>query len=210
MASVATSLPSGRVVTHPITGVRFRFDAGAASVDFAFSGAEGDLAMFESLHTPDDLRRWLAAEPLRLDVGPLTDRDLARARRVRRAITAVTYARAAGEHLPAGATADLNAAARRPPLVPALTPGGDRAWAAPVTLDQVLSSFARELIDLVAGPLGDRFRVCGGDRCLLAFVDSSRPGRRRWCSMDRCGNRHKVRAHRARRSDDDNDDSPAP
>uniref|UniRef100_UPI0028119726 CGNR zinc finger domain-containing protein n=1 Tax=Streptomyces sp. TaxID=1931 RepID=UPI0028119726 len=25
-----------------------------------------------------------------------------------------------------------------------------------------------------------------------------RPGRRRWCSMERCGNRHKVRAYRSR------------
>jgi len=198
MSGPATPLPSGRVVTHPITGAVFRFDAGAASIDFAFSGAEGDLAMFESLHTPDDLRRWLAADPLHLDVGELSDRDLARARRVRAAVTAVTYARAAGDPLPTDAVARLNAAARRPPLVPVLAPGGDRAWAGPVTLDQVLSTFARELIDLVSGPLGDRFRVCGGDNCLLAFVDASRPGQRRWCSMERCGNRHKVRAHRAR------------
>ncbi|WIB37118.1 CGNR zinc finger domain-containing protein [Curtobacterium sp. MCJR17_043] len=32
------------------------------------------------------------------------------------------------------------------------------------------------------------------------FYDSSRGGTRRWCSMQRCGNRAKVRAHRARRA----------
>lgn len=210
MTQNATSLPSGRVVVHPITGQTFRFDAGAASVDFAFSGAEGDLAAFETLHTPDDLRRWLAADPLHLDVGALTGRDLALARQVRRAITAVTYAQAGDEPLPADAVADLNDVARRPPLVPVLTPEGHRAWAEPVTLDQVLSSFARELIDLVSGPLGHRFRVCGGDNCLLAFVDASRPGQRRWCSMERCGNRHKVRSHRARQSDERGPTDPAP
>ncbi|HEY8548100.1 MAG TPA: ABATE domain-containing protein [Acidimicrobiales bacterium] len=198
MSGSTTPLPSGRVVTHPISGQVFRFDAGAAAVDFAFSGAEGDLAAFETLHTPDDLRRWLAEDPLLLDVGPLTDRDLARALRVRRAITAVTYACARGEALPPGAVAELNATAARPPLVPTLSDGGERRWAEPITLDQVLSTFARELIELVGGPMRERFRVCGGDNCLLAFVDASRPGKRRWCSMERCGNRHKVRAHRTR------------
>ncbi|MEU0491087.1 CGNR zinc finger domain-containing protein [Nocardiopsis sp. NPDC006139] len=30
-------------------------------------------------------------------------------------------------------------------------------------------------------------------------MDSSRPGRRRWCAMGRCGNRHKIRELRSRR-----------
>jgi predicted RNA-binding Zn ribbon-like protein len=30
------------------------------------------------------------------------------------------------------------------------------------------------------------------------FYDESRAGSRRWCSMQRCGNRAKVRAHRQR------------
>ncbi|MEE1805114.1 CGNR zinc finger domain-containing protein, partial [Streptomyces sp. BE133] len=33
--------------------------------------------------------------------------------------------------------------------------------------------------------------------------DTSRPGRRRWCAMERCGNLHKVRAHRARHTKND-------
>ncbi|NEE48667.1 CGNR zinc finger domain-containing protein, partial [Streptomyces sp. SID8455] len=45
-------------------------------------------------------------------------------------------------------------------------------------------------------------RTCGADDCRLLFVDTSRPGKRRWCSMERCGNRHKVRAHRARLTTD--------
>jgi predicted RNA-binding Zn ribbon-like protein len=39
------------------------------------------------------------------------------------------------------------------------------------------------------------------DDCSLVYVDTSRPGRRRWCSMEHCGNRHKVRTLRARRSE---------
>jgi predicted RNA-binding Zn ribbon-like protein len=46
--------------------------------------------------------------------------------------------------------------------------------------------------------MADRVRRCAGNDCLLTFVDTSRPGRRRWCSMERCGNRAKVRAFRNR------------
>jgi predicted RNA-binding Zn ribbon-like protein len=31
------------------------------------------------------------------------------------------------------------------------------------------------------------------------FIDRSRPGRRRWCSMERCGNRDKTARYRQRR-----------
>ncbi|MFD0786561.1 CGNR zinc finger domain-containing protein [Micromonospora azadirachtae] len=45
-------------------------------------------------------------------------------------------------------------------------------------------------------------RECGAHNCHLVFVDTSRPGQRRWCSMERCGNRHKVSSLRARRAAD--------
>jgi predicted RNA-binding Zn ribbon-like protein len=40
--------------------------------------------------------------------------------------------------------------------------------------------------------------MCGADNCYLIYLDTSRPGNRRWCSMERCGNRAKVRGHRSR------------
>jgi predicted RNA-binding Zn ribbon-like protein len=61
---------------------------------------------------------------------------------------------------------------------------------------------AREMIELLSGPLAERIRECASDDCPLVFVDTSRPGARRWCAMERCGNRHKLRALRARRATD--------
>lgn len=43
-----------------------------------------------------------------------------------------------------------------------------------------------------------RIRTCAGD-CTLRFHDTSKAGRRRWCSMAVCGNRAKAREHQARR-----------
>lgn len=41
----------------------------------------------------------------------------------------------------------------------------------------------------------DRVRQCQHDECVLWFVDTSRNGTRRWCSMAACGNRAKASRH---------------
>ena len=47
-----------------------------------------------------------------------------------------------------------------------------------------------------------RVRKCG--RCVLHFVDTSKKGTRRWCSMQLCGNRLKVAAYAARQKSANN------
>lgn len=59
---------------------------------------------------------------------------------------------------------------------------------------------ALTLVALSAGRFladGDttRLRQCASSSCILFFIDDSRNGSRRWCSMSTCGNREKVRAH---------------
>jgi predicted RNA-binding Zn ribbon-like protein len=41
-------------------------------------------------------------------------------------------------------------------------------------------------------------RNCGAPACTLWFLDRTKGHRRQWCSMEVCGNRAKVRAHRRR------------
>ncbi|NUT49336.1 MAG: CGNR zinc finger domain-containing protein [Saccharothrix sp.] len=45
----------------------------------------------------------------------------------------------------------------------------------------------------------DRLRKCANPECVLHFQDTSRTGRRQWCSMTACGNRLKARRHHERR-----------
>ncbi|MGH3244471.1 MAG: CGNR zinc finger domain-containing protein [Spirillospora sp.] len=56
----------------------------------------------------------------------------------------------------------------------------------------------RAYLDLLATAPPDRLRHCDGPECVLWFLDTSRNGRRRWCSMSGCGNRAKANAHYAR------------
>lgn len=62
-------------------------------------------------------------------------------------------------------------------------------WRAPWTA-------ASQLVHLHAEH-GDRIRRCANPDCVLWFLDVSRPGTRRWCSMAACGNREKARRHYA-------------
>ncbi|NUU23019.1 MAG: CGNR zinc finger domain-containing protein, partial [Streptomycetaceae bacterium] len=117
------------------------------------------------------------------------------------AIWDTAHARAEARPLPATAVATINHAASAAPLVPELAADGTTAgWAPPVRAAQALSTLAREMIELLSGPLAGRIRECASDNCPLVFVDTSRPGARRWCAMERCGNRHKLRALRARQA----------
>ncbi|UDY36619.1 CGNR zinc finger domain-containing protein [Dermatobacter hominis] len=194
---------TGRVLTDPRTGVSFPFDAGAHCLDFAHSGGEGPYAVFESLHRPEDLADWLARPPLGAGLTePPTARDLVEAKRLRQAIWTAAHAAADRRPLDPADVDTINRAAAWPTPVPELVDGGAAsAWAAPVRARQVLSLLAREAVALLSGPSAGRIRECASDDCPLVFVDTSRPGARRWCAMERCGNRHKQRARRARRAD---------
>lgn len=54
---------------------------------------------------------------------------------------------------------------------------------------------ARAYLQLLAAAPPGRIRHCDGAGCVLWFLDSSRNGTRRWCSMTGCGNRAKAQAH---------------
>ncbi|TGG95451.1 hypothetical protein E4656_03230 [Natronospirillum operosum] len=50
-------------------------------------------------------------------------------------------------------------------------------------------------LDLLTSPDIHRVKRCPGHKCGWLFVDQSRNGARKWCSMETCGNREKARSH---------------
>jgi predicted RNA-binding Zn ribbon-like protein len=119
--------------------------------------------------------------------------DMPRVRSVRKAINDVARARIAGGARREGDVDAINVAAAEPSLVPHMDVDGSRRLL-PGTATQALSTIARDAIDLFTSPLVDRMRICAADDCGLLFLDASRPGTRRWCSMDWCRDRAKKRA----------------
>jgi predicted RNA-binding Zn ribbon-like protein len=175
----------------------FRF-LGRLSLDFAVTGGDGPYAVFETLHGAGDLARWLAECELAAGGLAVTAADLAAARRLRRAIWNAADAVVDGGAPAAGDLALINEAAAQPPLVPRIDPTLGRGWDDP-RAEQALSDIARDAIALLSDPAQRaRLRRCASPDCELIFYDSSRPGRRRWCSTERCGDRMRARAYRER------------
>jgi predicted RNA-binding Zn ribbon-like protein len=81
--------------------------------------------------------------------------------------------------------------------------GGAYRWTWPPTHDlaRPLWPIARAAADLLASDEDRaRLRECASETCAWIFVDRSKNGSRRWCSMSDCGNRAKVRAFRERQA----------
>jgi predicted RNA-binding Zn ribbon-like protein len=56
----------------------------------------------------------------------------------------------------------------------------------------------RDAEELLRSSRTSRIRVCAADGCGWAFLDTSKNGARRWCSMKLCGNRAKAERFRNR------------
>lgn len=199
--SAAGPPPGLTLVSHE--GRSYRFDPGALCLELLTTGGPGAFARWEVLHEPADLMTWVERSRLADGLDLSVDRaDVARTRALRDALFLLAADRAHGRPLRRDHLEAVNSAAAEPPLVTRLEPDGTRGWAPGATGSRLLSTVARDAIELFTGPYADRIRECGAHNCFLLFVDTSRPGRRRWCAMEHCGNREKVRAHRARRAPD--------
>jgi predicted RNA-binding Zn ribbon-like protein len=187
---------------HP-DGQVFTFEPGSLALAFAVTGPgtyQGPLAHFQTLRRPSDLERW-ASEVAGAAGLHATDNDLELAVRLQAAIWSMADALIDRRLVSEDDVEVLNELAAQPCLIPRLLPGPTRTWVGVRGMRSLMSSVARDAIDVLGGPRAARLKRCEGSRCSLLFVDSSRSGRRRWCSMERCGNRAKVAAHRGRRKE---------
>jgi predicted RNA-binding Zn ribbon-like protein len=113
----------------------------------------------------------------------------------------VTLLRGVGGE-PTGALATLNgelAKARRREILHSGTTFKAK-WPDSSSLDRVLWPIAESTAELLTSDQLGRVRECEGERCGWVFLDTSKAGRRRWCSMADCGNRAKAKRRRAIRS----------
>ena len=187
--------PTGQWFTSG-DGHRWWFDSGSVALDFAYTGGMGEPGRWERLHTAADLTGWLAERFS--GIGEAAERDLVDAVALRGAIARLAQAASDGIAASADDIDMLNLFAATPDIPPALVGGNRQAGRTRARAGQALSTMAREAVALFAANAAGRIRECAADDCALVFSDDSRSNNRRWCSMQRCGNRAKVRAHRSR------------
>jgi predicted RNA-binding Zn ribbon-like protein len=159
----------------------------------------------EDLRTPDDLLRWAAkterlpsAMMKRFEASSELLEDAIEMREVIHRCFAATAAGRAPSERDLGA---LNSVLADAPQRRRVRPHGwDIGWAeasAGTLLAPVLWSAA----DLLVGNQRLRVRQCANPACGWLFLDTSKGGNRRWCSMSACGNRAKAHRHYLRRRD---------
>jgi predicted RNA-binding Zn ribbon-like protein len=175
------------------SGFKFRSGHRALDLTATVSGRKRN-APSDSLKSAADLARWLLAAGL----GETTpdESDLALARSLREAIYGLVLARVRGLPLNRGHRLTINAIAAG--IAPFLSLTDEGVATTFGTVRQLLTGLALETIALVGSEEGSRLRQCEAESCAVLFLDESRTGERRWCSMASCGNRAKVKSYRQR------------
>lgn len=179
----------------------FRVDGRALCLDLTatLSGRRSEQPV-DHLREPDDLSRWLIATGMLSGEVRASQAQLGRARALREAIRSLADDTIAGDSLDGRALELVNRLARGPRLVPQLTVHGLTHAAPPRggLIDAGLGSIATDAVELLGGRDRALLKECASPTCALLFIDRSRAGRRRWCSMETCGNRAKTRHYRKR------------
>jgi predicted RNA-binding Zn ribbon-like protein len=126
------------------------------------------------------------------------ERALERARAARAAVYVTFRALASGDEPPAGPLDELRARYVDALAHARMTEGFAFEWDGDDDLDRALWPLSVAAVDLLrTGPL-DRLKMCAV--CRWLFLDGSRNHSRRWCSMNECGGRLKMKRYRARRA----------
>jgi len=175
----------------------FRFRGGRLSLNFAATLGGRHRGGVERLARPADLGRWVSLAMALDDEVAITDERLEQARELREAVYRLVHP--ATRDVPdRAAIGVVNEWASRHDFAPEL--GADArsvTLRSDRTIEAALATVARDAISLLAGPLLANVRECDHPDCSLLFVDVSRPGQRRWCDMNSCGNRAKARRYRS-------------
>lgn len=149
----------------------------------------------EELDSPDALATWLVRAGLVPKGTVASGRDLRLALQLRSALRADLLANHDGDH-DAAERAELEDVCRELPLHAVGTPTA-LAPAASGPRGGLSAIVAASVTSRIKGSWS-RLKICPADDCLWAFYDVSRNRSKRWCSMETCGNRNKVRAYRGR------------
>jgi len=172
---------------------------GRLCLDFAQTGDMGWGTRYERLISPTELARWFTLCSLELDRMRVTRADLARGIRLRGAIWRVAQALLNDEKPRSSDVLRLNREARTGALVRALAANELSVYWHRPTAAAALATIAQDAVMLFGDPRQRaRLRRCENAECRVVFYDDSRPGTRRWCASNRCGDRIRARAYRRR------------
>jgi predicted RNA-binding Zn ribbon-like protein len=166
----------------------------------------------ELLPDVDALVRWLVASGLltgqtgkalakKWSDTPQAAVSLRELLKFRERLRAVVVRQEAGLSISDAFIAELNSLLKQHPSVIALQRKGKKlsleAAFEPDKPNDLWGPIANAVVDLLSDVPPGRVRKC--EACIVHFVDTSKKGSRRWCSMNICGNKIKVAAYQQRK-----------
>lgn len=156
--------------------------------DFISSAEEFSLWL-----TTEELAGAVSHVQLPFEVEVWSSDDLERVHEVRSEVRELLERVAEGGQLDSGMIRRLESYTEQAPYTLRLHEG--RVLQVPVgkPVERLCSLVAGEILELIGQGKIEYLRRCANPNCLFMFVDES--GRRKWCSMKRCGNRMKVMKH---------------
>ncbi len=161
-----------------------------------------DLALWcrhAGLLSPSETRRVLreaAAHPSQAQA--LYRRSLA----LREALFRLFRGLAVGSTPEPGDMEPLNAAWREGQLHARVTrslTGFSVSWDDSAVLERIPRAISSAAVQTLVSGRTRRIKACAGEGCDWLFIDSSRNHLRRWCSMEECGNRAKMKRRQQRK-----------
>ena len=178
---------------------------GHLALDFINTAEQrGHPAAEDVLRAPADLRAWgrrLGLLTTGASAGDEND-ELARAVAARELLHTLFVARINGAEPTRAQLAQLSALAAEAQAAARLETGGDGRvewrWAKS-DLASVRHVAVTSAIELLRAEPTARLRQCPGDHCGWLYLDTSKRGNRRWCSMRECGQEAKDEQRRASR-----------
>jgi predicted RNA-binding Zn ribbon-like protein len=195
--SIVVTLPYTLQPVVRVTPESIKLQGGALSVDFAntvdWTEDEQEIAATDALLEPDSLERW--GTRLQVAGKPGGPEELELARGLRTALHQIFSALARGEEPEEFSLSRLRFAYAQAVAAGTLVPREDGGFGLDWRQDEprrVRFAVAADAVALLADPARiARLHRCPGRDCGWVFLDMS--GRRRWCSMQTCGSREKMR-----------------
>ena len=188
----------------------FLLGSGNPALDLVNTRRVQNGAVVDDLCAPEDLLGWLDGRGLSYATagsGPLRAPPVARtllteAHRLREGVGRLLEAHRSGERLASHVLYGINRVLEASRASVGLQVDADGASLVEIETGEdplaVLAPIAKAAAELVIGTDPARVRRCASNECSRWFVDTSKGGRRRWCSMATCGNRAKAAKHRRR------------
>jgi len=177
----------------------FIFIGNNLAVDFTNTEIIQNGIVVDLLSNKSDLIRWIQESGIDIDLKQVSAVEFSAALQLREALKRIFAAMMDSIPPPRGSLSFINQHLRYYSSELALRFQNDEYRLQSVekkpSMSILLGHLAHEGAELLTSKQANQLKRCSNSDCILTFVDTSRSHKRRWCSMETCGNRSKVATH---------------